>query len=412
MNIKLQISEVVRLINNRIPMEQVCKQLTPLGKQAKIDFPAPQAGAGYLQWSLQGNGWTAFSKASTEQKAVVAQLYLERSESMQTTLKNSPLKNVVFTVPSEDFIYFRENGLDYEISLIAWGYRFPNQPPCTELSTLLNKEILQKVCIGFKWNDKLLINYDFNLANLKRTTSNDGLFYVDGLLPVNKEYQIETNSGTIFTLKIEQRKEEYIFDVTQYAYIDITVRKDNIAMANCACEVIFNGIQRQLETNEAGYASLKLPLVCNTIGELTQPQPTCQVMCLSETQEQIPFSGEERCLFNFSFQSEVTPHTQTEFPVFPTRPTSSVSPVPPIVEPKPKFIEIKLLDYAGNPMADLDFTLVTKRKGRVKLKTNSNGICSIPQEWFTKKEKFKVIVEISPEYQKTHELHDVKSTKK
>lgn len=409
MNIKLQISEVVRLINNRIPMELIYKQLTPLAEQAKIGFPAPQTGAGYLQWTLQGNGWIAFSKANAEQKATVSQLYHERSKTILATLKDSPLKDIIFTVPSEDFIYFRENGYDYEISLIAWGYKYPNHLPCTELSTWINKSILQKVYIGFKWDGKLLTNYNFSLANLKRKTSDDGLFYVDGALPVGKEYQIKANSNIPLTLKVEQGKEDYIFDLTQYVYIDITVLKDNIAMANCICEIKFNGIQHQLETNETGCASLKLPLVCNVMGELLQPQPTCQAKCQNETQEQIPFSNVERMKFNFSF------HSKANHPLKPESPEPSIPLIPPtpsVVKQNLKFVEIKLLDYSGSPMADLNFTLVTKRKGSVKLKTDANGICNIPQEWFTKKEKFQVKVEISPEYQEMHDLHDTKNTKK
>lgn len=421
MNIKLRISEVVRLINNHVSMELVCKQLIPLAKQVKIGFPAPQIGAGYLQWSLQGDEWISFSEANAEQKAAVAQLYHERSECMMEILKASPLKEVVLTVPSEDFIYFRQNGLDYDISLVAWGYKYPNQSPCVELSTWINKMALQKVCIGFKWDDKLLADYDFNLANFKRKTSNDGLFYVDGLLPVGREYQVRTNSDILFTLKVDQGKEEYIFDLTQYIYVDITVQKDNAAMANCACEVNFNGIQHQLETNGAGCVSLKLPLVCTPVGELLQPQSFCQVICQSEVQEQTPSCDGERCLFAFSFHSEIIQPLQTELPTPPTlKPTPELTPIPeptpvspisPLVKPEPKFVEIKLLDYGGNPMADLDFTLVTKRKGNVRLKTDSNGVCSISQEWFTKKEKFQVKVEISSEYQETHDLHDIKNTK-
>ena len=411
MNIKLQISEVIRLISNRVSMELVCKQLDPLSKQAKIGFPFPQTGAGYLQWSLQGDEWIAFSKANAEQKAVVAQLYRERSGSMLAALKTSPLKEVIFTVPSEDFIYFRKNDLDYDISLVAWGYKFPNQPPCVELSTWIDKLTLQKVCIGFKWNDQLLANYDFSLASFKRKTSNDGLFYVDGLLPVGNEYQIKTNSDDLFVLPVDREREEYIFDLTQYAYVDISVQKDHAAMANCACEVNFNGMRYQLETNGTGCVSLKLPLVCTPIGELLQPQPLCRVTCQSETQEQTLSCDGEKCLFAFLFHSEIIQPSQTELPASPTPEPLPASPISPLIKPKLKFIEIKLLDYGGNSMADLDFILVTRRKGNVRLKTDSNGVCRIPQDWFTKKEKFQVKMEISSEYQETHDLHDVKKTK-
>lgn len=409
MNVKLCINEVVRLIDNRVPTELIYKQLAPLARQVRLELPMPQTGVDYLQWSLPGDDWMSFSQVSEEQKPVIAKLYQQRREQMVTACKASPLIEAALTIPSESFLYFRKNGMDYDISLVAWGYKYPYQVPCMELDTWIKKEISQKVCIGFKWDDQLLENYQFYLDNFDRRTSVDGWFYVDKPLPVGNEHAVKTTSGVLFTLKVEQGKEEYIFDLTQYAFVDVAVQKDRVALKNCSCEVLFNGRRYQLVTDEAGTASLKLPLVCTPLGKLLQPQSVCQVMCQSERQEQAPYSDGDRLAFHFSFLSE-KPKEPEPFKPFEEKP-ETIMPSPKELS-EPQFVEIKLLDYGGYPLPNLDFTLVTKKKGGVQLKTDANGICNILQEWFTGKEKFQIKFDISPEYQKTHDLHDVKNEKK
>lgn len=78
MNVKLYLNEIVRLIDNRVPVKAVYNQLAPLAEQVKLRLPMPQAGAGYLQWSLPGNNWKPFSQAPEEEKTVIAKLYQQR----------------------------------------------------------------------------------------------------------------------------------------------------------------------------------------------------------------------------------------------------------------------------------------------------------------------------------------------
>lgn len=395
MNIKLRINGVVRLVDNRISMEQVHKQLVPLSLQAKLDFPLPQVGAGYLQWSLPGNDWVSFAKADEEQKALVAVEYADRLRSMHALLGASPLKEAILTVPSEEFIYFREAAAGYEISLVAWGYKYPNLPPCKELNTWVRRVAKQAVSIGFSWADNLLPRCGFRLEGLKHETADDGLFRVDGLLPVGKKYAVKSRSGCSFTLTVEQGNEKYVFDLTRYVQVDITVTEDDRPLPDCVCDVRFKDELHSVKTDASGGASLRLPLACNQHGELLQAQPACRVSCRSEEQEQTPAEGDV-CTFHFAFHSE---------------PVSPVPPVPPplpLVPPEPKFVVIKLLDYGGQPMPDMEFVLTTRKKGAVSLKTDAEGVCQIPQEWLTNREKFKITMEVTPEYQAAHDLHDRK----
>ena len=68
MNVKLYLNEIVRLIDSRVPTEAVHKQLAPLAEQACLGLSMPQAGVGYLQWSLPGNDWKPFPQAVEEER--------------------------------------------------------------------------------------------------------------------------------------------------------------------------------------------------------------------------------------------------------------------------------------------------------------------------------------------------------
>ena len=135
MNVKLYLNEIVRLIDSRVSTEAVHKRLAPLAEQACLGLSMPQAGAGYLHWSLPGNDWKPFPQAAEEEKPVIALLYQQRKEQIMTANKQSPILEAALTIPAENFIYFRKNGTDYDLILVAWGYRYPNQRPCTELNT-------------------------------------------------------------------------------------------------------------------------------------------------------------------------------------------------------------------------------------------------------------------------------------
>ena len=69
-------------------------------------------------------------------------------------------------------------------------------------------------------------------------------------------------------------------------------------------------------------------------------------------------------------------------------------------------VRFTLLDYGGVPLPDLPFTLTLKKKGALSLKTDANGQCLIPKEWFVNKEKMRVNFTVTPEYQASHDLHD------
>ncbi len=306
MNIKLQLGEVRLLIDKRFPIEQISNQLQPIAKQANLIFADHQVGAGYLQWSLPGGNWTAFSSGSNQQKAVIAQVYKERKTQMQTSLEGSFLKDIIFSVPSEDFIFFRQDAEQFDIALTAWGYKYPDKPASGELDTWISKQDLQKVNIAFAWDGQTLSSFSFKLSGHTRITSSDGFMHVDGLLPVGSSYSIETLMGQGYTLVVEKGKSDYIFDLTQYCQVEITVYQDSKPLPNYVCEVSFGSIHETLTTDMDGRSQVHLPLVNDSLGQIVIPQPPCMVICGTDSQQQIPTKNDEVLYFQFNLNTPTT----------------------------------------------------------------------------------------------------------
>ncbi len=406
MNIKLPISSVLRVIDNTVNIGQLAKLLSVHEDKFKIHFPNPQAGVGYLQWSLEGNDWNSFTDATDNEKSLIAQQYTNCCQITLDFFKDSNLKDTLFVVPEEKNIYYKNNGTGYDIALTAWGYRFPNTPACTDLSIYIKKDAFQKVVIGFEWDGRLIENTPFKLDGFLRITSNDGLFYVDGVLPVGNEYKVENDFGFCEMLKVVAGKQNYIYDLTRYFTVVVEMTKDGAPLVNHKCECEFDGKKHSLQTGDNGRCELRLPLSCPTGIIPAQPQPKCSVSCDNEVQEKMPTGENDLLAYSFSFDTPQAPEIVPEPPVI-------QDPEPPVEEkPEPEYVEISLLDYGGYPLVDLDFILHTKDKGDLKLKTDEKGKCKIPKENFTHKKKFVVKFEISPEYQEKHDLHDKKKKNK
>ena len=407
MNIKLHLGEVVPLLDKHISEKQVHQLLNPLAMQANLLFPEVKSGSGYLQWDLPGKNWISFSDGSDNQKFLVAQEYQKRKSILCSALKGSPFETAIFTIPAEKFIYFRPQGDSWEIAVTAWGYKYPNQSGSGELDIYITKTVLQDVMVGFQWADKLLPNLTFRLNGLPRTSEEDGWFKMDGQLPIDSHFVLELHSGERFSLTVEKGKSEYIYDLTQYFQVEIAVKQDERPLENCTCEINFNGIHN-VATDFQGHASLRLPMKCDSEGVLLDSQPDCIVTCMEEIQKACPAASNDVLNFVFSFKTKQEELIVPEPPIIPSKPIDD------IVDPpkEEKIVHIRLQDYGGFPLPDLDFVLTTKKKGKVSLKTDSEGICIVPKEWFTPKEKMKVNFVISPEYQEKHDLHDKKSKKK
>lgn len=423
MNVKLHIEEVVPLLDKRISMAQVAHLLIPLARKFGLYLPELQVGAGYLQWTLPGTGWIPFTEVDEACKSVVARMYSMRKSAVLSALEGSSIKEMILVVPSDEFIYCRASGEEWEIALVAWAYRYPDRLACGELDAWIEKAILQEVNIGFVWRGEMLPHLSFRLMGYPRITSEDGWFYVDQKVEVGRSLQVETSSGKQFILCVEQGTSDYSFDLTQFFSVEIEVREKEKPVSGQVCKIDFAGELYELQTDDLGKGKLELPLLGNGQGFPEQIQPDCRVVCEEDIQCQKPGSEGDR--LRFIFEKKVPSTEPVEKSVEDsvprtTRPSVSDPSVMPVQKPEPveenmqdpEFVFIRLLDYGKFPLPDLDFVLVTKKKGEVSLRTDKDGYCKIPKEWFTHKEKIQVKFSIDEDYMASHDLHDQKKKRK
>ena len=399
MNVKLRVEEVRPLI--KAPIDQMAKVVAPLAERARLVMPTPQVGVGYMQWNLPGSGWRPFSSADPETKSLIAEEFKKRRQTLLESLPgNDTVKSAIARVPSEDFIYFRENEEGMDICLVAWGYRFLETPTVTDLDTYITRVHMQNVRIGFLWDGNVLPSFSFRLAGFPRETGEDGYFYVDNPLLVGKQFKVATLSGREWDLRVEEGKEEYLYDLTRTATVVASVTKDGAPLGNVVCSMHFGDLSRELVCDASGHAETVIALPVGPDGELLPEQPECVVAFEDQTESQVPYDGAV-LRYTLSLKTpEPEPEPEPE-PVPPVRPEPKPDPVP---------VTVHLLDYAGSPLPDMPFILKTKN-GDLSLKTDGNGTCAVSPELLVDGEKIRVNFTVTPEYQAAHDIHDPRKKK-
>lgn len=370
---KIPITKAVPLVDKSRSMLEYCDYLNHKGKQIGLLFVEQQIGAGFFQWSLPGEGWQSFNDCDETKKSEIAKVFVERCDKMRALLNGSPLQDAVLTVPSEgDFVFVREKDGAMEVALTAWGYKYIDVPVGREIYGFYSEEEYQEVKIGFAWNDELYCDMPFFLDGMPRSTASDGYFRADGPLKVGRQFHLKTTNGHEFPLVVEKGKSDYVYDITQYAQVEVSVTRDGIAEADKQCIVSFNGTDYPLQTDEEGKASIKIPLINLQDGTTMEPQPECKATCDSEVLSEIPKADGTPLCFNFAFATEVAP------------------PPPPPPAP-PKMVKIRLIDKDGKPMQNLPIKLQRANAEDLEGCTDADGNAFFPASLFNDGEMVKLV---------------------
>lgn len=408
MNVKLNINDISSMLG-RITAKEMHRQLYPLGKQVGVLFLEPQIGSGYMQWDFEGEGWISFGEADDQAKHAIATMLDDRKRAMVQKTGNQALVESVFSQPSTDYIYFRrQEGNNIEIALAAWGYKFYGSEPSRELENWIVKKHLQLVDIGFSWDAKPLRNFNFNLEGHKRITGEDALFHFDNPVPVGDSYRVETPAGKVFSLEVEDGRQEYVYELAQYFNVEITVTKDGQPLANSNCTVGFGTYSQPVATDENGRCTLRIAMEPGQDGAPVDPQPECSVACGGERQQQAPATSEQTLPFHFDFSTPPPPPEPEPEP----QPEPEPEPEPDPEPEEPKLVHVQLLDYGGYPLPNMPFKLTLKRKGTLELVTDDEGYYTLPAEYFTNNERMKIEFTVTKEYQQQHDIHEHEKKKK
>lgn len=392
------------VFNKHVSVDMVFNLLHPLAASHKLCFAQFSTGPDFLQWSLPGNDWKSFVDCSTAEQAAVAGALSERKAQLEADLREKQFVEPIFTVPSDEFIYYRQSGKDLEIALTAWGHHYPDQPAGEALSAWLSQQEKEDVNIAFKWNDKLLPRFKFKLQGYERETSRDGYLHFDRTVLVGTVFSIKAPTGEHLELLVEKGKADYVYDLTQYFNVKITVTQDGEPIADAQVEVCYDKTIASLKTDAAGKIEHTLPIAIDADGTLNFITCPCEVSCAGQCISQTPTEADEVLSYHFDFNTpEPEPEPEPE-PMPEPMPKPEPEPEP---NPEPEFVTIKLKDYGGKPLGNMAFTLTTSDGGRSQYQTDSQGSCQVPKSLFSDRTKFKIEFIVSSEYQTAHDINSI-----
>lgn len=237
-----------------------------LGELASSFAPMSVTVQGY-QWSAPDTGWTPLSQASPAQADLINVLLNNLREAVHSRLQQQPkLAERILSLPSDlgKYIYFRGTGESTQLLVAGWG--FANSRRQVTSIGRVKKDIRNNVDarIGFTIEGQLQPDFVFSIVTLggkekECITANDG-FYNLGPQKAGVVVNVcDTSSGKRFTFKIEDGKNEYLFDVTRMMRIVISATKDGAPICDAEIRLKLHDRDMCLTTDSRGVAVTEIP---------------------------------------------------------------------------------------------------------------------------------------------------------
>lgn len=299
MKVKVSEKEVRWLLNGKINKGSQANQMLKktLGEDLSVHFAEMQLGSNVYIWEWEGDDWKKCSEVSLDESNIV-EAAIENVR--QAINSRTTMANVLLTVPNRDYIFYRitESG-DVNIKYAGWGFNNYKVATGGRIARDITKQKnTQKIRVAFSVDGLPISNREFyykfphmQKENLQMT-GNDGFYTFDTPLVVGDGVTVTDRiSGKSFMLTPTLGKEDYIYDVTQYTAIGVTVKLDNNPLPEEQVILRYNEKEYILQTNEMGIASTQLPYISNLTLEL-EVRKTLQNHLLNRESNQFNFSFE------------------------------------------------------------------------------------------------------------------------
>lgn len=313
MKVKVSEKEVRWLLNGKINKgSQANQMLKDELRELSVHFVDMQLGSNSYIWEWDGDEWKKYSEASQEELNIVE---AEIEKVRQAVSMKTQKAEVLLTVPNIDYIFFRISDIgDVDIKFTGWG--FSNYKPAIGkpiIRDIAKQKTTQKTRIAFLVDGLPVPNRDFHYKfsymqkeNLQQTGI-DGFYTFDTPLVVGDNITLtDLISRKSFTLIVTLGKEEYIYDVTQYTSLDVTVTLDGKPLQDELVILRYNEKEYSLHTNNMGIASTQLPYMSNHSLELETRN--------SLQNHQLNIDGNHFC---FSFETPVPePPVIPDIPIY------------------------------------------------------------------------------------------------
>lgn len=313
MNIKIKASGVSCLIK-----EDYGRVYSALKKQfgegSTQLFTERLPGHEYLQWVLDGDGWSTLADADPLMAGEVRREFVARQKMVFDRFgANQSMAQSVLTYPDDNYVFYRAdaNG-QLDIKIAAWGYRHPERIEGEDVSGRFNRTEKEPVTITLQYDGQPLPNKAFRLNNYARMTDADGKLSV-GDLPVGYQFDLEID-GKKHHVSISQGNGSLVIDCTKQTTVEVHVLCNGQPYQGAAVSVSMGSRQLQLTTDAEGRATTSLPI------SLTQ-EP-CTVSVENERQNKVLVEDGNNVF---------------EFQLIHEEPTPVIPPlVDPVPEPEPK----------------------------------------------------------------------------
>lgn len=248
--------------------------------QSKIDsniirhFAKLNVGQGFFEWTFTCDSEPMIlSQAPEDDAMVVWDEYNKLGEQVTRAFgENSIIAQRILHVPNEDFIYYYKDAAGMiQIVLTGWGFanrRGPSVGPIQKELPLEDPDPI--INIGFMRDGEMVGDRKFLLSTAGQikpnelTTSADGFYHFDKTFKKGSEFSVtDQASGKEFPLKVTADQLDYVFDITQYATVNITVTLDDKPAAGKEVSLTYRGNTQTLMTDENGHIATDLVLIDN-----------------------------------------------------------------------------------------------------------------------------------------------------
>ncbi len=318
-----------------------------LGEDARHFARMITVSKGYT-WVSPETGWAPLATASAAQEHAIKDKIEEVRLSVRQRLSSNPqLADKILSFPNDlgKYVFFKDSGEDLRILIAGWGFSNSRRKYVIPDPVPITVPMVTESVIGFTIDGELQPGHNFTILTKSGTqkpcsTDADGLYRL-GQQKVDTKIEIrDSYSGKQFTFSIEQGKEQYIYDVTQYLNLRVSALEDDKPLTDTLVSVLYHSKTYSLTTSGDGLASLSLPYFP---GEMIEAKCKGQSQCVMAEMLEVDLS--------FAFATPVVP------------------PPPVILK---SVLTIQCVDQDGIPVSDYPLSVIVDNDKKEVL-TNADG---------------------------------------
>lgn len=260
-------------------------------------------------WSSDEDDWTPVSSVSSPlERSLIEEA---RKDLFKRVMSRAPgMAEKLTTTPNDSYVFYKiaQDGT-IRLLITAWGFRnYKPGPKPIDWAGLDRRETLRIIFVRGK---DVLPNRKFEIVlpykNNTFFTDENGVRDFGTYFKVGDKIDIvDDETKTTFCIVIEEGKSDYLIDVAQECFVDVSVQDDKGPIAGEGVTISYNDGQQRLITDQTGRCRCALTYI---------PATSCFVSVRDQEQEQMLAINNNAFLFDFSATStevEVIVHVRKD----------------------------------------------------------------------------------------------------